>query len=163
MKVVFSPNLHLSVYPDASAFYCDRATCTLKREVLAERQWDESGLQSKSSSLCIPRYRCFLLRQSHMHETGENINQTFSARSHSILITQTECFLLWQSHMHEQREYTTWSIGSTDHTLSLGALQQQWPSSRGAHPHEDLIFILASTSFRTPRHSSKQDPLGAYQ
>ena len=28
MKVVFSPNLHLSVYPGTSAFYCDRATCT---------------------------------------------------------------------------------------------------------------------------------------
>ena len=28
MKVVFSPNLHLSAYPSTSAFYCDRATCT---------------------------------------------------------------------------------------------------------------------------------------
>ena len=33
MKVVFSPNLYPSVYPDTSAFYCDRATCTRAERV----------------------------------------------------------------------------------------------------------------------------------
>ena len=36
MKVVFSPNLHLSVYPGTSAFYCDRATCTSRERVQNE-------------------------------------------------------------------------------------------------------------------------------
>ena len=118
MKVVFSPNLHLSAYPNTSAFYCDRATCTRQEStkiklsqldhipsiypdpsafywdrvtctrddrVWAEKQGNESGLQSKSSSLRIPRNQCFLLRQSHMHE---------------------------------QRKCTKWRFGSTDHTLS---------------------------------------------
>ena len=93
MKVVFSPNLHLSVYPGTSAFYCDKATCT--REKRVHKMKDRLD---RSCTLLIARFE-YEWRDKEMKVTAVQIFISPYTRV-PVLFTATE------PHAREQREYT---------------------------------------------------------